>query len=228
MSHPDDVSPINPLPPVVVALFLAVVIPEIAFFLGSKGLIGGPQAVGWRNEAIQAYGFNGDILRWMLDGGIFPPEHLMRFVTYPFLHGSFTETLFSAAILLALGKFVGEVFRAWATLTVFLAASIAGALVYGLVIRDNPWLYGAFPGSYGLIGAFTFLLWLNIGMKGGNPARAFVLIGFLMGAQLIFGLLFGGQNKWLADLTGFLTGFGVSFFVSPGGWAKIRAKLQQR
>ncbi|MEB8387127.1 rhomboid family intramembrane serine protease [Rhodobacteraceae bacterium KMM 6894] len=228
MSHPDDVSPINPLPPVVVVLFLAVVIPEIAFFLGAKGLIGGSQAIGWRTAAIQDYAFNGDILRWMIDGNIYPSEHLMRFITYPFVHGSFSETLFSAALLLALGKFVGEIFRPWATLVVFVAASVLGAVVYGLTVRDTPWLYGAFPGSYGLIGAFTYLVWLQLGAKGGNQMRAFAMIGFLMGAQLLFGLLFGSQNKWVADLTGFVTGFGLSFFVSPGGWAKIRTRLQQR
>lgn len=228
MSHPDDSSPFNPLPPVVVVLFLAVVIPEIAFFLGSKGLIGGPQAVGWRQAAIQDYGFSGDLLRWMIANGIYPPEHLLRFVTYPFLHGGFSEMLFGAALLLAMGKFVGEVFRPIATLAAFFIPAICGALAYGLIARDNPWLYGAFPGIYGLIGAFTYLLWLQLGRTGGSQARAFVLIGFLMGAQLLFSLLFGGTLRWIADGTGFLTGFAASFVLRPGGWSKLRAKLLQR
>ncbi len=228
MSHPDDSSPFNPLPPVVVVLFLAVVIPEIAFFLGSKGLIGGPQAVGWRQAMIQDYGFSGDILRWMISNGIYPPEHLVRVLTYPFLHGGFSQTLFAAALLLAMGKFVGEVFRPSATLAAFIIPSICGALVYGLAARDNPWLYGAFPGIYGLIGAFTYLLWLKLGQQGGSQARAFVLIGFLMGAQLLFSLLFGGMLRWVADLTGFCTGFAASFVLRPGGWAKLRARLLQR
>ena len=101
MSHPDDSSPFNPLPPVVVVLFLAVVIPEIAFFLGSKGLIGGPQAVGWRQAAIQQYGFSGDLMRWMIANGVYPPEMLVRVITYPFLHGGFSQMLFAAALLLA-------------------------------------------------------------------------------------------------------------------------------
>ena len=39
---------VNPLPPVVVALFIAVVVPEALFSLGAAGVIGGPGAVGWR------------------------------------------------------------------------------------------------------------------------------------------------------------------------------------
>lgn len=228
MSHSDDTSPFNSLPPVVVVLFLAVVIPELAFFLGSKGLIGGPEAIGWRQAMIQQYGFSGDIQRWMLRNGNYPPEQLLRLLTYPFLHGGFTQMLFGAALLLAMGKFVGEVFRPMATLAAFVIPSIVGAVVYGLVARDNPWLYGAFPGIYGLIGAFTYLLWLKLGQQGGSQARAFVLIGFLMGAQLLFSLLFGGTLRWVADLTGFLTGFAASFVLRPGGWAKLRARLSQR
>lgn len=228
MTHSDDSSPFNPLPPVVVVLFLAVVLPEIAFFLGSKGLIGGPQAVGWRQAMIQQYGFSGDMMRWMLENGIYPPQQLIRIVTYPFLHGSFSEMVFAAALLLAMGKFVGEVFRPAATLAAFVIPAICGALVYGALARDNPWLYGAFPGIYGLIGAFTYLLWLKLGQQGGSQARAFLLIGFLMGAQLLFSLLFGGTLRWVADLTGFLTGFAASFVLRPGGWAKLRARMLQR
>ena len=228
MDAPANQSPINPLPPVVVVLFLAVCIPELIFFAGEAGLVGGAQAVGWRSAALQDYAYNADLMGQMFRASVYPAEHLMRLVTYPFVHGSVTEAMFSGVILLALGKFVGEVYRGWEVLAVFFASAIAGALVYTAVAGPNPWLYGAFPGSYGLIGAFTFLLWLNLGRAGANQARAFMLIGFLMGAQLLFSLLFGGGMKWAADLTGFATGFGLSFFVSPGGWAAFLDRIRQR
>jgi membrane associated rhomboid family serine protease len=177
---------------------------------------------------VQDYAFNGDLLRWMIDNGTYPPELLIRFVSYPFVHGGFSEMIFAAALLLAMGKFVGEVFRPAATLAAFFIPAISGALVYGLLARDNPWLYGAFPGIYGLIGAFTYLLWLKLGQQGGSQSRAFVLIGFLMGAQLLFSLLFGGTLRWVADLTGFCTGFAASFVLRPGGWSKLRTRLLQR
>ena len=49
-----------------------------------------------------------------------------------------------------------------------------------------------------------------------------------MGIQLVFGLLFGGGQDWVADLAGFVAGFGLSFLVSPGGRARVVDRLRQR
>lgn len=221
-----NISPVNPLPPTVSALFLTVMAVEALFTLGANGLLGGAQAVGWRVGAIQDYGFSSDIFRWMLDQGRYPPEHVLRFVTYPFVHGSFTHALFVGVMLLALGKFVGEVLSQWATLAVFVIGTLAGALVHGVLIVAQPWLLGGFPGVYALIGAFTYLLYVRLVSSGSNGARAFVLIGFLLGIKLVFGLLFGADATWLADLVGFGAGFAATIVLVPGGWARLRARLR--
>lgn len=226
MSQERDPAPVNPLPPVVAALFLAIVAVEAAFSLGARGLIGGPGAVGWRAMAIETYGMNGEILAWMAETGRWPLEHLGRLVTYQFVHGSFTHALFAGVMLLALGKMVGEVFGALATLSVFVVPGVAGAAVFGLALSEPGWLLGAFPGVYGLIGAFTYLLWVRLGAMGESQARAFMLIGVLMGIQLVFGALFGGRPDWVAHVAGFATGFVMSVFVSPGGWTRLRARLR--
>ncbi|WP_371228823.1 rhomboid family intramembrane serine protease [Roseovarius sp. 2305UL8-3] len=226
--HTPPVSPVNALPPVVVALFLVIIGVEAMFSFGEQGLIGGPAAVGWRNNAIQAYAFNSDVMAWMLGNGIYPAEHLQRFVTHIFIHGGFTHALFAGAMVLALGKFVGDVFNQWATLALFLISSVVGAVVYGLIAPEQPWLYGAFPGVYGLIGGFTYLMWLKLGQMGAQQFRAFTLIGFLLGIQLVFGLLFGGNSWWLADVAGFAAGFCASFILSPGGFHKLREKLKRQ
>ena len=228
MSEQTDPSPVNPLPPVVVGLFLVLVLVEAAFMLGARGIIGGPGAIGWRASAMQDYGFSPALFHWMLETGQFPLDHLKRLVTYPFVHGTFTHALFAGVILLAMGKFVGEVFRQWAVLVVFFGSAIGAALIYGLVPAERPLLIGAFPGVYGLIGGFTYLMWLRLGEMGANQLRAFSLIGVLMGIQLLFGLLFGGDGMWVADAAGFACGFLISFVVSPGGWHKIRLWLQSR
>ncbi len=227
MSTPHNESPVNPLPPVVVALFLVMAGVELAFVLGSRGLIGGPGAVGWRIEAIERYAFSGQILDWMLATGQYPPEHLMRFVTYPFIHASFTHAMVGAVMLLALGKMVGEVFGAIATLAIFVLSSIGGALAYGLILDTPVPLIGAFPPVYGLIGAFTYLLWVKLGEMGAQQIRAFSLIGLLLGLQLIFGLLFGSTNDWVADLGGFVVGLSLSLFLVPGGWTKILSLVRR-
>ncbi len=228
MSLDHNASPLNPLPPVVWLLAVPVLLIEAAFQLGARGLAGGASGVGWRLSAIENYAFFGQVFDQMIATGVFPPEHLLRFITYSFIHANFTHALFVVVFILALGKMVGEVFRIWAVLVVFFGAGILGAAVYGLILPDPRPLMGGYPAVYGLIGAFTFLLWVKLAAKGANRYRAFTLIGFLLGVQLLFGVLFGGSNEWVADLAGFAAGFALSFVVSPGGWERAIAQLRDR
>jgi membrane associated rhomboid family serine protease len=220
--------PLNPLPLIVWLLVLPVLAMEVVVNLGASGLAGGPQGVGWRLDAVQRFAFSPELARWMWDNQTWPLQGVVRFFTYPLVHGNFTHALFVIVFLLALGKFVGEVFRWWAVLVVVVGAGAVGALVYTAVPWITAPLFGGYPPVYGLIGAFTFILWTNLGARGANRARAFTLIGFLLAIQLLFGLLFGGGPEWVADLAGFATGFLASFVVSPGGWARVVAKMRER
>jgi len=227
---PDDYdqSPINPLPPIVVALAILIFGSELIFQAGARGFAGGPEAIGWRLSAVRDYGFSGAVFDWMLETGRWPGEHLMRFVTYPFIHFSFTHTLMVLVFLLALGKMVGEIFGTFAVLLVFFSSAIVGALAYALFLDDPQPLIGGYPAVYGLIGSYTFMLWVSLTGTGNTQYRAFTLIGFLMGIQLLFGLVFGGSSDWIADLFGFVNGFIVSMLMVPGVWGRIRDRLRQR
>lgn len=227
MSSDPNAPPVNPLPPALVALFLLIIGIECVFALGERGLIGGPEAVGWRLAAVQTYAFSGDIFHWMWQNGRWPVEHLLRFVSYSFVHLSFTHALFAGVILLAMGKMVGEVFGQIVMLVIFVVSGAVGALAYAVIVSGSLPLIGAMPAVYGLIGGFTFLLWRSAALIGANQARAFTLIAFLMGIQLVFGLLFGSTNDWVADLAGFAAGFGISVFVAPGGLARILGLLRR-
>ncbi|MEX0285835.1 MAG: rhomboid family intramembrane serine protease [Paracoccaceae bacterium] len=226
----DDHNPpaVNPLPPAVAALFLVLLGVEIVFLLASRGMIGGPEGIGWRNAAIQTYSFSGSVFDWMLETGRWPMEHVIRFFSYPFIHATFTHALFAGVILLAMGKMVAELFGQVAFVVIFVVSGAVGAFVYGLLLNDPIWLTGAFPPVYGLIGGFTYILWRRLSAVGENQARAFTLITFLMGFQLLFGLLFGTDNTWVADLSGFATGFALSLVLAPGGWADLMGRIRRR
>ena len=222
MNDPAPESPVNPLPPVVVALFLVLIGVEAVFSLGQYGMIGGPGAVGWRLDALQTYGFSGEVFDWMIETGRYPLSQLIRFVSYPFVHASFTQALLAGVLLLAMGKMSAEAFGAVPMLIIFFGSAIGGALAYAILTNDPAWIVGAFPPVYGLIGAYTFMLWRSFDVIGANKARAFTMISVLMGLQLAFGLIFGGPPTWVADLGGFVSGFFLSFVVAPGAWRKIR------
>lgn len=172
---------VNPLPPVVVALVLFIMGIELAFTLGARGLVGGPSAVGWRLDALQNYSFSPDIFDWMVENGRWSFEHVIRFVTYPFVSGTFTQAIFVCVFLLAMGKMVAEVFGGVQMLAIFVLSGVGGALAYALLLDPNYPLVGGFPPVYGLIGAFTWLLWRKLSLIGENQSRAFGLIAALMG-----------------------------------------------
>ncbi|MCP9480531.1 rhomboid family intramembrane serine protease [Shimia sp. CNT1-13L.2] len=227
MQKQENQSPINPLPPVVVALFFVIIGIELIFTAGARGYAGGHEGVGWRLAALQRYAFSDDIFEWMLGNGIWPFEHVIRTVTYLFVHQNLTHAAFAGVMLLALGKMVGEVFSPVATLAVFVVSGICGALAFTVLLEESAPLIGAYPGVYGLIGAFTFLLWTRLGQLGENQARAFSLIGLLVGIQLLFGLIFGGNRDWVADVAGFGAGFLMSFVFVPGGWQRILSRMRR-
>jgi membrane associated rhomboid family serine protease len=229
MTTDPNAAPINPLPLVVWVLALPLLAMELVLSLAERGLVGGAQGAGWRLQAVERFGMWPELLRHQWETGGYPLEELHRLASYTLVHASFTHALFAVVILLALGKMVGEIFRWWAVLVVVFGAAIAGGVAYGLLVPGvTAALIGAYPAVYGLIGAFTFLLWVNLARSGANKYRAFSLIGLLLLMQLIFGVLFGGTWDWVADVAGFAAGFLISFVVSPGGFSRVMDKLRQR
>jgi membrane associated rhomboid family serine protease len=232
MNEDYNVSPVNPLPPVVWVLLLPIVAVEIVVGLASAGLIGGGAMSGGglalRQQLLVNFAYAPEMGRTMWDVGQWPLDYVMRLVTYPFVHGSFTHAMMVCVFILALGKMVGEVFSSFAVATIFLASAVVGAVVYTVAPVPNMPLIGGYPAVYGLVGAFTWLLWTRLGLVNANRSRAFSLIGFLLGIQLVFGVMFGGGWDWIAEVAGFATGFGLSFFVAPGGFKRALERLRQR
>lgn len=228
-----DESPINSLPPVVWLLVLPMIASELVFGLGQVGFLGGAQGIGMRQAAIEMTAYFPQIVARMWELRIFSARQAARILTYPFIHGSITHALFVIVFTLALGKMVAEQFRPWALLALFFGAAVGGAAIYtvfGLLSGINlaP-LYGGYPAVYGLVGAFTFLLWVRLGMEHANRMRAFTLIGMLLLFQLVFGLLFGNAGySWIAEVGGFCVGFLLCFVLVPGGVSRAMEALRRR
>ena len=227
-------APVNKLPPMVIALTLLIVGIEALFQLANQGIVGGPQGVGWRLKAVNDYAFSARVFELVTEQGAYSFDLLKRFVTYPFINNALTQVAFCAALTLALGKFVGEYFGGLRVLIIYVFASIAGAVAYGFFASGTYPLFGGFTPVYGLIGAYTYALWLRLSRAGESQLLAFRLIGVLLLIQLIFGVVTGVLYQapppptWIAELAGFVGGFGISVLLAPGGWTSFVARMRQR
>ena len=226
--EPEFQSPFNKLPRVVVALAVVIGGLEVLFQLSGLGLLGGAAGAGWRQGAIEQFAVFDRVWHWMATNSIWPWEHLRRFLTYPLIHDDAMHAVFVIVFVLAMGNMVASVFHPLAVLAIFWVSSMAGALGFVLILDEGRQLVGGFPGAYGLIGAFTFLLWANLVAQHANQYRAFSLIAILMAIQIGFGLLSGQFGRAVSDLVGFGAGFLLSFLVAPGGWSRLLARLRQR
>ncbi len=227
MSNPDHQPVMNPMPPVVIALFLCIVAVELLFVLGTLGVIGDPSAIGWRINAIQEYGISPTVAQWMWDNSYYPAEHLKRFITFSFVNGSTISTGVAIALFLAMGRMVGTVYNAVSVLVVYFGSAIFGALVFVYAAPVNEWLFGSYVGVYGLIGCYSYISWLVLRAGHGPQLSAFSLIAMLMGIQLVFGIFFDVGYTWIADLAAFAFGFLVSFIVAPGGWGRLLMMIRR-
>jgi membrane associated rhomboid family serine protease len=223
-----NVSPFNALPPVVIALAVVIFGLELMFQAATAGMLGGQGGLAWRLAAVQDYAVLDAVWTWMISTGQYPVEHLVRFVAYPLIHQGFVHAAFVVVFILALGKMVAEVYSVLAFLAVFWISAIMGALGFVILMDSEYPLIGGYPGVYGLIGAFTFLMWMRAEAEGTGQLRAFGLIGALLAIQLLFGLIAGEFGRVVADFSGFVTGLALSFVVSPGGWRRMLARVRQR
>ena len=228
MQDPTFEPPINPLPPVVILTFVAIAGVEAGLSLGEAGLIGGPGAVGWRLGLIRDYGFSSQLFDWMWLNGQWPMREVLRLFTYPFVHLGFTHALFAIVLLLALGKLVSEAMGQLTFVLLFMLSSAGGAALYALLLNDPAWLTGAYPGVYGLIGGYSYVMWVKLSGTGLQQYRAFSLIALLMGIQLIWGIFFEVGLTWVAELMGFIIGFLACFVLAPGAFARLREGMRRR
>lgn len=221
-------NPFNSVPMVPLLLVIAIAGIELTLSAAANGFIGGAQGVGWRNQAFQEYAFAPAVMTEIFERGRGSFDLWKRFVTFAFLHHNFTHALWAVVLLLALGKFVGEVFRPVAFVLLFAISSILGAAIYGLVSWQNAALVGAYPGVYGLIGAYTYLMWLTLNRMGENQLKAFQLIGVLLGLMLVYSMIFGSTPTWIAEVAGFVVGLFIAPLLAPGGWAAFVQRMRQR
>ena len=209
---------INPIPAAILAIFSGIILVEALLFFGFDNPTGSSVAAADRMLLIQKYGVSPNLANWMLETGNFSTDYVFRFIVYPFVNLSSLSVVFAGVLLLALGKMVGEVFPALSLILIWFLSTTLAAFFYSISATNGQILVGSYPGVYGFVGAYTFVSWITLRIaKNKNQSQAFSLIVALMSIQLFFSFLFETGQLWIADFAGFVIGFIISFFLSPGG-----------
>ncbi|MCF6273631.1 MAG: rhomboid family intramembrane serine protease [Rhodobacteraceae bacterium] len=217
----------NPISPFVVLLVGAMVLIEFVLQAGERGWIGGPEAVGWRLELVQNFGFHQAVFEHILQGGKVEPKVIWPFLSYIFVHPDFTTMLVASALLLGMGKMISDRFSGLAVLALFIGCGLAGALVFGWFSPKGGFpLIGAYPVFYGFIGTYTWIRIAELRAEGVSILPAFSAVAMFLVFRSVFALLYGLSSSWVADLAGVIVGFLLAYILAPDGKDRIRGWIR--
>jgi hypothetical protein len=208
----------NPLPLAVWLLVLPVLGVESVLSLAEAGLVNWQGSGGWRDGAVTAWGITPALQGWMWDNRTFPPEHLMRYVAFGFLHLGPAQAVLVAAIVAGLGTACAPVLGSARVVGFALAAQAAGAVMFGAMGQDGSWLVGGYPLVFGLAGIYAAVQW-----QAGSGLRAFGVLAMLVVGRLVMAALMGGRD-FIADLGAAAMGFALAAALRPG----LRVRLRRR
>lgn len=222
MHNPNhNVSPFNPVPPAALIVTAAILLIEAVLQLGQHGLIGGAEAVGWRIEMIQDFAFFDSVWERMLVSHQVRPEWIWPFFTYTFVSPSPVMAMIGAAMVISIGTHLIREYSTAAFVIVFAISTSLAALIFGLFSASPQPLMGPFPAMFGLLGLYSWNLWVEAKRKGRPPWGAFRMAGFLLAFQGLRWLIFGHGKELISEIAALFIGFAMGLVLTPEGRALL-------
>lgn len=214
-AEPD--APARTLPriaPAVIAILILCSLIEGILQAADHGLIGSAR---WRPLAYQNGAFWAGLLHdWRPNYALQP---LTMFVSYSVLHGGFSHLLGNMLALLGLGTIVTERVGQRGFLSLWLVATLGGALAFGLMSSSPQPMVGASGALFGLAGAWKAWDWQTARREGKPPWPILLwVLGFAV-LNAILWVMQGGLLAWETHLGGFVAGWVWVMLGGPGSRA---------
>ena len=212
---------LNPLPFAVWLLVIAIASVELVLWAGAHGLVNWAGSAGWRAQALVLAGITPELQGWMIETRQTPPEHLLRYLAYGFVHLGPAQAGLVVVITAALGKVCAEALGSARVLAVLALSQVAGGLAFGLLADPGAWLIGGYPPIFALTGCYEGVVWHGAGERRAR-ITALGLVFVLISARLVLALVVGGGMDWVADLVACLAGYGLGRLLRPGFIRRFR------
>ncbi len=203
MTQPDSRDPNRPLPRALVALVLFMTATELVLQAGDLGIVGDGML---RFRVYAAGAFWASLFHGAEP--LFALQPITMFVSHALLHGGLLHLAMNAAILLGLGRMIGERYGDGAVLPLFLLSAIAGGIVFALINDSDIPMVGASGAVFGFLGVWTAWDWYRHRAYGlSTRPVAMRAVGLLL-INILFYFGFGGMIAWEAHVGGYLAGLG--------------------
>jgi len=214
---PPPAPPYRPPPRELVLLALVIALTELVLMAADRGIVFDPSL---RSRLYTVGAFWTQLLHGAEP--IFPLQPVTMFVSHAFLHGGFLHMAMNTAVLLGLGRFVGERYGPGAILPTFLAGAVAGAAAFGLISTSPLPMVGASGAVFAFLGVWTVWDWKRLRERRLPTRPVAVRVATLAGLNLLFFVGLSGMLAWEAHLGGFLAGVAIGLRLDGRRAARLR------
>ena len=196
--------------PVVLAIFVMCLVPEILLSGADWGLWGSPR---WRLWAFQNAGFwSGLLHNWRPNYAV---QAYTMFLTYGFLHAGAVHFLVNMMTLFSLGPPLADAFGARRLVWLYAGSVIGGALGFAALSSEVLPMVGASGALFGLAGAHVALHYRARREMHATQIPVLRAVLGLAALNLILWWAMNGQLAWETHLGGFVTGWILALWLDP-------------
>lgn len=183
---------------------------EAVLLVGDAGWLNTPRL---RATAYEYGGFWPGLLgRWQPN---YPAQPYTMFLSYAVLHSGLMHLVINMITLFSLGRIVCERVGTWGFAALYLASTLGGALLFGMLAKTTQPMVGASGALFGLIGGI--LAW-NYVDRFSNARRLWPVlraVGLLVALNLVMWWAMSGVLAWQTHLGGFLAGWVAALVIDP-------------
>ncbi len=222
--RPRQTDEFTPLPRSLLALFLVIAGIEVVLSLADAGYVADPSL---RGRMLQSGAFWTSLLHGAQP--LYALQPYTMFLSHALLHGSFLHMAMNMAILLALGRFVGDRYGAGTILPVFFLGAVCGGAAFGLLATTQAPMVGASGAVFAFLGVWTVWDFRRHRAKGVSTAPVWRRVLVLAGINVVMYVGLGGMLAWEAHLGGFLAGLACGVVLeNRQDAARMRARAEAR